>query len=72
MTEDGSCESGNDTAAQLDCEFEPWRVVDFGFGFLGYISEDELVAEFIYSKLANCVRYLSGRRRVGLVGCKGG
>lgn len=68
VAENGSCESGDDTAAQLDCEFETWRVVDFGFGFFGYISKDDLVAEFIHSKLTNCVRYLSVRRGVGLVG----
>ena len=71
MTEDGSCKSGDDTAAQLDCEFESWRVGYFGFGLFGYISKDDLMAEFVYSKLANCVRYLSVRRGVGLVGCKG-
>ena len=71
VTEDGSCESGDDTAAQLDCESESWRIVDLGFGFFGYIPKDELVAEFIDSKLAKCVGYLSVRGGVGLVGCKG-
>ena len=63
VAENGSCESSDDTAAQLDCESETRRVVDFRFGFFGYISKDDLVAEFIYSKLTNCVRYLSVQRR---------